>query len=370
MSLLHARQLATLVVLALALSPDAGGTQSVATARFVEQYAREHDFSGSVLIQQRGRITLERSFGLADRAFRIPNTARTRFKIASITKTFTAVLVLQLVEEGRIDLQQPIMRYLPEYRGPGADRITVHQLLNHTSGLVNFDQVKSAEDAIQHGMPQYQLPQTADQLLTRAAGATLANAPGTVFDYNNGDYLLLGRLVEVQRGQSFADVLRARILQPLGMRNSGILVQSDIVDSLAMTYFVRPGGTALSNDLPVYPEHWGAAGAMYSTPRDVATFADALFGGRLLKASSLALMMRPGLDDYGYGAWSYTAKFGDRTWHVFKRPGQIMGAQSQLYHIVEPDITIILLANTASADLDEFVARIGREVARESARPR
>lgn len=359
------RQFLSFAALLLAL-PAPGIAQSASTARFVEQYAREHNFSGSVLVAQKGRITLERSFGFADRAFRVPNTARTRFKIASITKTFTAVLVLQLVEEGRIDLQQPINRYLPEYRGPGTERITIHQLLNHTSGLVNFDQVKSAEDAIQHGLPQYQLPQTTGQLLARAAGTTLASAPGTKFDYNNGDYLLLGRVVEVLCGQPFAEVLRTRILQPLGMRTSGMVVQSEIVDSLAMTYFVRPGSTALSNDLPVYPENWGAAGAMYSTPRELATFADALFGLRLLKKSSLELMMRPGLDDYGYGAWSYTSKFGDRTWHVFKRPGQIMGAQAQLYHIVEPDITIVLLANAGTTDLDEFVARIGREVAQET----
>lgn len=370
MYLPHPRQLATILLLALATSPEAASAQGPSTVRFIDRYAREHDFSGSVLVQQKGRITLERSFGFADRAFRVPNTARTRFKIASITKTFTATLVLQLVEEGRLDLQQPIARYLPEYHGPGADRITIHQLLNHTSGLVNFDQVKSAEDAIQHGMPQYQLPQSTEQLLTRAAGTALANPPGTVFDYNNGDYLILGRLVEVQRGQPFAEVLRTRILQPLGMRNSGMVVQSDIIDSLAMTYFVRPGSKALSNDLPVYPEHWGAAGAMYSTPRDLARFADALFGKRLLTATSLQLMMRPGLEDYGYGAWSYTAKFGERTWHVFKRPGQIMGAQAQLYHIVEPDITIILLANAGTTDLDEFVARIGRQVAQETRRAR
>lgn len=359
-----ARQLASLLLLSLASSAESGNAQATPTARFVERYAREHDFSGSVLIQQKGRITLERSFGLANRSFRVRNTTSTRFRIASITKTFTAVLVLQLAEEGRIDLQQPINRYLPDYRGPGADRITIHQLLNHTSGLENFDQVKSAEEALQHGIPQYQLPQSADQLLTRAAGSTLAHDPGTTFDYNNGDYLILGRIIEVQRGQSFADVLRARVLQPLGMRNSGILMQSDVVDSLAVTYFVRPGSTSLSNDLPVYPENWGAAGAMYSTPRDLATFADALFGGRLIKPSSLELMLRPGLDDYGYGAWSYMSKFDDRTWHVFKRPGLIMGAQAQLYHLVEPDITIILLANTSSTDLDEFVARIGREVAK------
>jgi D-alanyl-D-alanine carboxypeptidase len=331
-------------------------------AAFVNSYAREHDFSGTIAIAESGRVTLSRSYGLANRAFRIPNTPRTRYRIASITKAFTATLILQLVDEGLLDLQQPFGRYLPAYRGPGADRITIHQLLNHTSGLANYDKVTSAEQALTNGIPAYQTPLTASQLLERVSRDTIVHPPGTVFDYNNGEYIILGRVVEQLRGKPYATVLSERILRPLGMANSGVLRQAMIVDSLADSYFYREDLKALANDLPAYAENWDAAGAMYSTTADLLRFAGALFGARILKPESLALMVRPGLDDYGYGVWSFESKFGDATYHVVKRPGQIMGTNSQLFRIVERDITIIMLANTGAADLDEFAAELGRRV--------
>jgi D-alanyl-D-alanine carboxypeptidase len=336
--------------------------QSQTTASFVEAYAREHDFSGAITIAESGRVTFSRSYGFANRAFRIPNTPRTRFRIASITKAFTSTLILQLVDEGLLDVQQPFGRYLPAYHGPGADRITVHQLLNHTSGLANYDKITSAEQALTSGIPAYQTPLTAAQLLERVSRDTVVNAPGTVFDYNNGEYIILGRIIEQLRGKPYASVLSEHILRPLGMVNSGVLRQALIVDSLADSYFYRDDLKALANDLPAYAENWDAAGAMYSTSADLLRFASALFGGRLLKSASMARMLRPGLEDYGYGVWSFESTFADATYHVVKRPGQIMGTNSQLFRIVERDITIVMLANTGAADLDEFAAELGKRV--------
>jgi D-alanyl-D-alanine carboxypeptidase len=336
--------------------------QRQTTAAFVDTYAHEHEFSGTITIAESGRVTLSRSYGFANRAFRIPNTPRTRFRVASITKAFTSTLILQLVDDGLLDVQQPFGRYLPGYHGPGADRITVHQLLNHTSGLANYDKITSAEQAFTSGIPAYQTPLTAAQLLERVSRDTVVHPPGSVFDYNNGEYIILGRIIEQLCGKPYATVLSERILRPLGMANSGVLRQSMIVDSLADSYFYRDDLKALANDLPVYAENWDAAGAMYSTSADLLRFASALFGARLLKPASLEQMLRPGLEDYGYGVWSFESKFGDATYHVVKRPGRIMGTNSQLFRIVERDITIILLANTGSADLDEFAAELGRRV--------
>lgn len=111
--------------------------QAAVPAEFAAAYAREHGYSGTVLIRQGRQPAYRESFGLANRAFRQPNTPQTRYRIASITKAFTAVLVLQLAEQGKLDLQQTIRHYLPGYSGNGGDRVTLHQLLNHTSGLAN-----------------------------------------------------------------------------------------------------------------------------------------------------------------------------------------------------------------------------------------
>jgi CubicO group peptidase (beta-lactamase class C family) len=140
--------------------------------------------------------------------------------------------------------------------------------------------------------------------------------------------------------------------------------QRAIVAGLADSYFIRDDLKALVNDLPVYPENWYAAGAMYSTAEDLLKFATALFGGRLLKRETLALMVKPGLDDYGYGVWAYEIRVGDRKYRVVKRPGRIMGAQTQLYHFLDQDVTVIILSNAGTTDLDEFVAEIGKRLVR------
>lgn len=337
--------------------------QQDAAGDFVDAYAKKHDFDGTILVQDQGRVRYLRSFGWANRSFKVPSTPDTKYKIASITKLFTAVLVLQLYEQGRIDLHKPIRAYLPDYPGEGADRVTVHQLLNHTSGIANFDTVKEAETAIRDGIPVYQLPHTSDQLLARFGRGKLVHPPGTVFDYDNGDYIVLGKIVERVSGVSYEHALKERILAPLHLADTGMLHQSDIVDGLASTYFYRDDLKALANDLPVYPENWYAAGGMYSNARDLLSFANALFAGRLIRPDTLARMTTPGMDDYGYGAWSYETRIGGRKTRVFKRPGQIMGAQTQLYRLIDEDLTVVILSNTGNTDLDEFVAAIGRQMA-------
>lgn len=325
---------------------------------FIDAYAKQHGFSGSIRISRPGKPDYTRSFGLANLQFRVANRTQTKYKIASITKLFTATLILQLREQGRLDLERPIRAYLPDYAGRGGDTITVHQLLNHTSGLPNFDRVTDAADAIRNGLPVYQRPYTSDQLLTDFCSGDPLHAPGTTFDYNNGDYVVLGKIVERLYGASYEKVLKEKILDPLSLKDSGFLHHSDVVAGLADTYFHRDDLEALSPDLPVYPENWYAAGALYSTTADLARFAQALFGRRLLRQESLDRMFTPGLDDYGYGLWSYDTKLGGVRRRVVKRPGRIMGAQAQLFHVFDPDLTIVVLANTGAVDLDEFVARI------------
>lgn len=350
-----------LLVVALLL-PQSLLAQPSAPDSFIETYAKEHNFNGTILVQKNGEIRFAKSFGLANIPFKVPNTIQTKYKIASITKALTSVLILQLHEQGKIDLNKTIGTYLPDYAGEGADKVTLHQLLNHTSGLPNFDTVKDIETALKSGLPAYQTPYTSDELLAKFCSGKLVNAPGKVFDYNNGDYVILGKIIERVSGKPYEQVLQERILQPLGLKDTGMLRQSKILDGLADTYFYRDDLKAMVNDFPVYPENWYAAGGMYSTAHDVLAFANALFGGKLLKKESLELMTRPGLDDYGYGVWSYETKVDGQKYRVVKRPGQIMGAQTQLYHFLDEGVTVVILSNTGTTDLDEFVAEIGKRV--------
>jgi D-alanyl-D-alanine carboxypeptidase len=355
------RPLVALIVLVLLTQNSFG--QSPALAEFVESYVKANNFNGTVLIQNKSQIVYARSFGLANRQFKVPNKIETKYKVASITKAFTAVLILQLYERGSIDLNNTIKTYLPNYQGEAADKVTIHQLLNHTAGMANIDRnVTNAASAFKNGIPHYQTPLTTDELLAKYCSEKLVNEPGKVFDYNNADYIILGKIIERVYGRTYEQVLKENILQPLKMADSGMSYQHIILDGLADTYFFRDDLKALANDLPVYIENWYAAGAMYSTANDILKFSNALFALKLLKRETLALMIKPGLDDYGYALWSYEFTLNNKKHAVVKRPGRIMGAQSMLFHMLDEDVTIIILSNTDATNLDEFVSEIAKRV--------
>ena len=341
-----------------ASSPTVPPTPRAALDSFIEAFAHEHDFSGTIRVQEGPEKIYDRSFGLADRAFTIPADATTRYRIASIAKLFTSVLVLQLRDEGKLDLNGTIKKYLPDYVGEGGDEITIHHLLNHTSGLPQYDNVSSYQDAFNHGVEPYQKPIAPEELLKRCCSGKLTDKPGAKFNYNNADYFVLGRIIEKLTGKTYERALTDRILGPLAMKDTGMLRWDAIIDRLAPTYFFRDDTKTLINDMPVYYENWFAAAGMYSTVTDLLTFADALYGGRLIKPDSLEKLLTPGLDDYGYGLWSYTFTRDGKKYKVAKRPGSVMGANTVLYRLLDQNATIVILANTNRTDLDVFAQKI------------
>lgn len=357
------RQLLLMVtVLLFATGSQATLTQAQAQSleATIRDYAKEHNFNGTILIRHKDKKIYQQSFGLADRAFDILIKDDTKFRIASITKVFTAVLILQLYEQGKLDLHATIKTYLPGYSGEGAEKVTIHNLLNHTSGIQNFDTIKSYEEAVKNGMEVYQLPHTTDDLLNKYCSGKLVHEAGKVFDYNNADYIILGKIIERITAKTFAGALRERILDPVGMTESGMLYQQDVVRNLANTYFKPDETKPLINDLPVYIENWYSAGGMYSTTDDLHKFATALFGARLLKSETLSLMLKPGLDNYGYGLWIASLEIGGKQYRFAQRPGRIMGANVVLLRFLNEDLTITILSNTNATDIDAFSFLIGR----------
>ncbi|MBO9631718.1 MAG: beta-lactamase family protein [Chitinophagaceae bacterium] len=340
------------------------GLQAQTYSGYIDSFAKANQFNGTILIQEKNKISYQKSFGLADLQFKVPNSTDTRYKIASITKFFTAALIMKLNEAGKLELNKPIITYLPGYKGKNGDKITVHHLLNHTSGLGNIDTITSMESALRSGLPVYQSPSTTDDLLNNYCFTITKNNPGEVFDYNNGEYILLGKIIEKLYNKPYESVLFEEILHPLGMSNSGILHQQDIIEKLAYTYFYRDDIGKLVPDLPVYPENWYAAGAMYSTTNDLIKFANAIFDKKLLKQESLDRMFVSGKGEYGYGVWVYEDyAINKKNYRIVKRPGQIMGAQSMLFHILGTGSTIIILSNVGNCSLDEMAAKIAKRIA-------
>ncbi|MES2809376.1 MAG: serine hydrolase domain-containing protein [Bacteroidota bacterium] len=351
------------VVLLLLIFGDRLVAQPLTKAtEYVDSFAVKTNFNGTILIARKGKPMFTKSYGFANMQFKVLNTADTKYKVASITKAFTSVLIMQLQEEGRIDLNKTISIYLPNYKGEGATKVTVQQLLTATSGIANIDEGLSLEGALKNGIPHYTLPRSTDDMLNLFSSGKLNKVPGKTFDYNNADFIILGKIIENVTGKSFEDNLKERILHPLNMANSGIAYQQPVIAKLANTYYFNDKGIYM-NDLPVYIENWYASGNMYSTVDDILKFANGLFGRQLVKQASLDKMFISGLGEYGYGLWVYkNYDIHKKMYTIIKRPGSIMGAQAMLFHVLEDNTTIIILSNATSVGLDNVAAKIADRV--------
>ncbi len=325
---------------------------------FVKNVAKENQFNGTILVQKDSNILYHKSFGIAERRFDVPTTNETIYKVASITKAFAAILILQLYDEGKLELHKTFNTYLPGFKGEASSKVTIHQLLNHTSGLRQIDTISSINNALKYGLGYLQKPNTSDQLFHMFEKDSLVNKPGEKWDYNNYEYIILGKIVEKLRNKPWEDVLIEKILQPLGMENTGVLHTENIVAKLASTYFIGDDQNKLMPDLPVYMENWYAEGSMYSCTSDLIKLSNALFSFKLIKKESLDLMLTPGLDEYGYGVWIR----GNGDLKVMERFGRIMGANTVWTQFLNKDITIILLSNTNLTDLGRFAMVVGKEI--------
>jgi CubicO group peptidase (beta-lactamase class C family) len=175
----------------------------------------------------------------------------------------------------------------------------------------------------------------------------------------------LGKIIERIYNKTYDQVVVENILQPLQMNSTGLVYQENIIENLADTYFFKDDLNGLVPDLPVYLENWYAAGSMYSTVNDIRKFSNALFGLKLLKQESLNKMFVSGLDEYGYGIWVYEDyEINKKMYKIIKRPGQIMGAQAMLFHILGEGSTIIILSNTGTTSLDNFAAKLAEQIIR------
>jgi D-alanyl-D-alanine carboxypeptidase len=322
--------------------------RSRSAAEEIADYATSHHYSGAILIEHHGKVVLRSAFGLADRRFAVPNRVDTKFKLASITKLFTATLVLQLHDQGKLDLTKPIRAYLPDYKGEGGDTISIYHLLTATSGIEDFER---------DGDEPYIRPYTSDQLLERFCSGKLTRKPGTKFNYNNADFVILGKVVEAVSRKPYERALKEMILDPLRMRGTG-LCGDQVVEGLAESYLWDHDAHVARLEPPYAIGNFYAAGAMYSTIDDLRMFSDALYGGKLLKPSSFALLLKPFLGDYGCGLWIWEYNFNGTKVDVAERQGSIGGTTNRMLRMLDQGTTIILLTNMDTADLDDMQVRI------------
>lgn len=285
-------------------------TLTTAIQRYLQR-AAANGYHGSVLVAQGGQVLVEKGYGMADQAQNRLQTAQTVFSVGSITKQFTGAAVLKLWEQGKIRLDAPLSTYFPEAPADKA-AITVHQLLTHTAGF---------PDALGDDYDNVDAP----TFLQLAFKAPLENAPGTVYQYSNVGYSILGILVEKTSGMGYEPFLREHLWKPAGMEQTGYLLPQHRPDQLAVGY--RDGerwGTAL--DHPWLPDgpgwHLRANGGVLSTVGDMFRWYKALKNNIVLSKPATDLFFKPhtaegprGISFYGYG-WVVQDMEGSRTiWH-------------------------------------------------------
>src|SRR6185503_7383232 len=187
-------------------------------AKIQELLALAHkyrQFNGSALVAENGKVTYKGAFGMANMEWNIPNTPETRFRLGSITKQFTATLILQLVEQGKIKLDGKLSDYLPDYRKDIGDKVTIHHLLTHTSGIPSYTGLPGFFDNVSRN------PYKVTDFVKKYASGDLEFEPGSTFRYNNSGYFLLGAIIEKVTGKSYEQALKENVLDPIGMNNTG-----------------------------------------------------------------------------------------------------------------------------------------------------
>ena len=303
--------------------------------QFIQQYVDNHLFNGNVLVIQHDKTVFRKSYGLANKEWKIANNADIKFRIGSITKQFTALLIMQMKQAGELNLQEKITTYLSWYPKEPGDKITIHHLLTHSSGLPNYtDNADAMNDINTHNY-------SAEEIAKKYCVGNPEFDPGTKFKYCNTGYFLLGLIIEVLAQKPFVEVLQNKILDPAGMKNTGMDVPTQLLANRAAGYsFGFEGYTNADYINPATATY--AAGGLYSTTQDLYLWQQALLVNQLLSKENKELMFTPNLGNYGYGM--YIVKTKSDT--IIGHNGGLSGFSSSMLRFLHDDITVILFDNT------------------------
>lgn len=316
---------------------------------FLAREAAASRFSGAVLVARQGRILLKKGYGLADRELGLANTPQTRFHIASLTKQFTAMAILQLQERGKLKVTDRISSHLAGCPPAWRD-ITIEHLLTHTSGLVDYFELQG------QGAPPEQ-PVSPGEIVGLFRNRPLLFAPGSRHSYSNSGYVILGQIIEQASGESYASWIERNILAPLGMASTTYR-PSCLPGSCAVGYetaWVRAPNADLSIGY--------AAGGLCSTVEDLYLWDQALYTTRLCSQASLDSMFASRVKVAenvwcGYG-WFIRNISGRRR---LAHSGLLYGYSGIIARFPAERATIILLSNLENAPVTEYADVLAREV--------
>jgi CubicO group peptidase (beta-lactamase class C family) len=319
----------------------------------IDELAKDEKFSGAVMVTKNGKTILSGAYGLADREKKIPNSLSTKFRIGSMNKMFTAVSVLQLVQAGKINLSQPLGKYITDYPNKDvAAKVSIEQLLTHTGGTGDI-----------FG-PQFEVHRkdlrTLQDYVNLYGKRDLEFAPGSRWEYSNYGFLLLGVVVERVSGKSYYDYVRENVYGPAGMNGTASLAEDENVAERSVGY-TSFGGGAVRPNTDTLPYRGTSAGGGYSTVEDLQRFAGALMNHKLLNAEYTDLLTTgkvatPRGGKYAFGFFDDGAESGARH---FGHGGGAPGMNGDLQIYPQSGYVIAVLANLdppAASRVSEFIS--------------
>jgi CubicO group peptidase (beta-lactamase class C family) len=321
-------------------------------------WVEERDLSGGVLMTRAGEVVFEGSYGYADRATRAPVTPDTRFGLASVTKMFTAVAIVDLVSSGAVRFETPVVDVLPPERRPSTllREVSVHHLLTHTSGIADYceedeDSPAYLEDygSLWERRPSYSIETPAD-LLPLFADLPPYRPPGREWQYNNAAYILLGLVIEELTGRPYAEVVQEHVFDRAGMTASGFLRLDEAHPDVAVGYLPRQtADDPWRSNIYSVPVIGTADGGAFSTTHDLDRFMRALADGTLL-GDRTEEVLSPQVDagdgfHHGYGPLFYPdGRYG--------HGGGDPGVSAIVNRWPDDDVTIVALCNVEDLATD------------------
>lgn len=291
-------------------------------------------FRGSILIAIDSKELVSKGYGMANLEHNVPNTPQTKFRLASVTKQFTAMAILMLQQQGKLNVHDPVCKYVLDC--PKAwDGVSIHHLLTHTSGIPDFVDFLSLEAR--------RLPSPIASTIAVFKDKPLNCKPGEKFSYSNSGYILLGYIIEKVSGKTYELFLAENIFHPLKMMDTGYDYSSSILKHRAAGYYFE--GDTLVNAPYLDLSRAHAAGALYSTIKDLFRWDQALYTEKLVSKNSLDAMFTPFKENHGYG-WYISTQFNHR---VIRHSGGIEGFASHIARYPDDKVSIIVLSNLSVA---------------------
>jgi CubicO group peptidase (beta-lactamase class C family) len=322
------------------------------------KYIDANLFEGTALIAVDSGIVFHKSYGTANHEYNLPNSNNTIYRLGSLNKQFTAMMILQLSEKGKLNLDSPIIKYLPDFRKDIGKIVTIKHLLNHTSGIPNFTALPNVWN------DSMKISYSSSFILHNYCNLDLEFKPGSQFKYSNTGYFILAMIIEKTTGKSLDTFLLDNILKPVGMYNTGIEIPSLPVSNKASGY-MRIASTYI-NEPYISVQNINGAANIYSNAYDLYLWDRALYTEKIISKKYLTSFLSPHFKvapDYSYGyGWEFTSiSFEEKdTIQMMQHSGAIRAFRSLIVRIPKEKICIILLSNCASESGYELTENILR----------